>query len=219
LGIAERKEREKMRRRVEIINAAEKVFFNKGFDNTTMEDVAAKAELSKATLYLYFSKKTELCLAITVRSLKILTQMLEKIPQTQQSGIARFQAVADTFIEFYSRHLDYYNVLVNYRSHAGNCDAESTVLGDIFAENEKINVILAGIVVQGLEDRTIRPDIDPHKIAYALWGQLSGLMPNIMTSIGMTETVNRIEKYNPVEIFLYTFNLIRIGLENSNGAK
>ena len=50
LGVAERKEREKERRREDIVNAAAKVFFNKGVDHATMDDVAEAAELSKATL-------------------------------------------------------------------------------------------------------------------------------------------------------------------------
>jgi TetR/AcrR family transcriptional regulator len=50
MGITERKEREKEQRRNAIIDAAEKIFFTKGMDNSTMDDVAEEAELSKGTL-------------------------------------------------------------------------------------------------------------------------------------------------------------------------
>ena len=60
MGIAERKEREKEQRRKAILDAAEKVFFEKGLKYSTMDDVAEEAELSKGTLYLYFKNKEEL---------------------------------------------------------------------------------------------------------------------------------------------------------------
>ena len=43
MGIVERKEREKEQRRSEIIDAAERIFFSKGFETATMEDVANEA--------------------------------------------------------------------------------------------------------------------------------------------------------------------------------
>jgi len=214
MGIAERKEREKRRRKNEIIDAAERVFFRKGFDLATMEDIAEDAELSKATLYLYFHKKTELCLAITVRSLRILRQMLENVTQSGGSGIDKFQQLADVYLQFYQKHLDYFNMLANFRNHGSNCDAESSMMDEICAQNDQINQLIATVIEQGIDDHTIRNDIDSEKIAYALWGQLSGLMPNIMTSIGMTDTVNRIEKFNPFEIFHYLYNLIKNSIAN-----
>ena len=60
MGIAERKEREKQQRKEEIIQAAESVFYSLGLDQATMDDIAAKAELSKGTLYLYFRSKEDL---------------------------------------------------------------------------------------------------------------------------------------------------------------
>ena len=57
MGIQERKEREKLQRREDIIDAAEKVFFKKDLDSATMDDVANEAELSKGTLYIYFKSK------------------------------------------------------------------------------------------------------------------------------------------------------------------
>jgi hypothetical protein len=48
MGIQERKEREKERRRQQIMVAAKRVFTDKGFSRATMEDIAQEAELSPA---------------------------------------------------------------------------------------------------------------------------------------------------------------------------
>lgn len=60
MGIKERKEREKERRRHQIMVAAKRVFSAKGFSKTTIEDIAREAELSPGTLYLYFKNKDDL---------------------------------------------------------------------------------------------------------------------------------------------------------------
>ena len=57
MGIQERKQRERERRRQQIIVAAKRVFSEKGFSKSTMEDIAREAELSPGTLYLYFKNK------------------------------------------------------------------------------------------------------------------------------------------------------------------
>ncbi|MCU0492830.1 MAG: TetR/AcrR family transcriptional regulator [Chloroflexaceae bacterium] len=51
----------------QILDAALLVFARSGFDQTRMEDIAEQAGLSKATIYLYFSSKDELILALLKR--------------------------------------------------------------------------------------------------------------------------------------------------------
>jgi AcrR family transcriptional regulator len=72
MGIHERKEREKERRRQQIIVAAKAVFSEKGFSGATMEDIATEAELSPGTLYLYFKNKEELYASLSLRILQYL---------------------------------------------------------------------------------------------------------------------------------------------------
>lgn len=54
-------------RKTQIINAAEGVFTEKGFDQARMDDIAEETGLSKGTLYLYFKSKDELIIAILDR--------------------------------------------------------------------------------------------------------------------------------------------------------
>jgi AcrR family transcriptional regulator len=60
LGIAERKERERVERKTLIIRCAKECILEKGMEGVSMGEIAARAELSKATLYLYFSGKEEI---------------------------------------------------------------------------------------------------------------------------------------------------------------
>jgi len=57
MGVAERREREKTARRKAILVCAKELIVARGVEKVSMEDIAGRAELSKATLYLYFPGK------------------------------------------------------------------------------------------------------------------------------------------------------------------
>jgi AcrR family transcriptional regulator len=81
MGISERREREKDDRRRAILNSARELILLQGVERVSMEDIARKAELSKATVYLYFPGKefifNEICegaARVFVENFKPLTE-------------------------------------------------------------------------------------------------------------------------------------------------
>jgi len=81
MGISERREREKNERRQTILNCAKELILSQGVERVSMEDIAQKAELSKATVYLYFSGKevlfNEICEEAARKFLGHFTPILE----------------------------------------------------------------------------------------------------------------------------------------------
>ena len=86
MGILERKEREKERRRQQIIVAAKRVFLQKGLNKTTMEDIAKESELSPGTLYLYFKNKEELYASLSLRILQFLSIRVAQVIRVPGEG-------------------------------------------------------------------------------------------------------------------------------------
>lgn len=60
MGIAERREREKKIRQENAIEAAMELYNEEGYHSITMEKIAERSELSRATLYLYFKTKDDI---------------------------------------------------------------------------------------------------------------------------------------------------------------
>lgn len=60
MGIAERKERDKLEMRKNIIDAAMHMFMYEGYENVSIRKLADKIEYSPATIYLYYKDKDEL---------------------------------------------------------------------------------------------------------------------------------------------------------------
>ncbi|MEX0602282.1 MAG: helix-turn-helix domain-containing protein, partial [Bacteroidota bacterium] len=104
MGIPERKEREKELRREEILKAAQAIFFEKGLQNATMEEIAEAAELSKGTLYLYYSSKEDLYLAVMIRGMEILYEMFAKSVSNAPTPLHAIKALGETYLEFFNTH-------------------------------------------------------------------------------------------------------------------
>jgi AcrR family transcriptional regulator len=87
MTIEERRKREKDQRRENAINAANRLFFLKGYENVSMEDIAIEAELSKTTLYYYFNKES-LFFTVVKNGIKILGDIIvEETESMQASGV------------------------------------------------------------------------------------------------------------------------------------
>jgi AcrR family transcriptional regulator len=76
------RQRRKETRPAEIMAAALDIFVERGFASTKLDDVAARAGVSKGTLYLYFSSKEELFKAVIQQGiLPVLEQGEEMLAQ------------------------------------------------------------------------------------------------------------------------------------------
>lgn len=77
MSIEERRSKEKESRRNAILAAAEKRFAKEGFHVTTLDEVAADVDISKATIYLYFKNKEELFFSIIEEKFDKYTQSIQ----------------------------------------------------------------------------------------------------------------------------------------------
>lgn len=183
MGTQERREREKKRREEEIIDAAESVFFGKGFDNSTMDDVASAAELSKGALYKYFTSKNELCTAIVSRAMRLIIEYFEKaVGEQKLNGLERLTRLCRSFLEFYRKYPKYYCALQNYRHHRSTCGAGSSVLQETIDENTRINSIIESVLKAGMTDGSLNQEPPPSVSAAMLWGDVNGIIPSCALS-------------------------------------
>ena len=85
-----RDERKKHRfedNRLFILEAAERVFSQKGYSLTTVDEIAAEAQFSKATLYRYFKSKRDIFLDVILNSFdEVLTELKELRSKNLNAG-------------------------------------------------------------------------------------------------------------------------------------
>jgi len=101
MGISERREREKIERRNAILECARELVLAHGVENVNMEDIASKAELSKATVYLYFSSKEELLSEICEEAARKFYEHLKMFSDNGLKGIAALKFLWKGYIQLF----------------------------------------------------------------------------------------------------------------------
>jgi AcrR family transcriptional regulator len=106
MGISERREREKFERRNAILECAKELILQNGVEKLSMEDIAQKAELSKATIYLYFSGKEALLHEICEDSARIFLEHFKPIAESGLTGIRALQSFWQGYLELFGSSHD-----------------------------------------------------------------------------------------------------------------
>jgi AcrR family transcriptional regulator len=101
MGIIERREREKTERRKAILSCARELILINGAQRVSMEDVARKAEISKATVYLYFSSKEILLNEICEEAARGFMGYLNTIQKAGLTGIAALKHIWRGYVELF----------------------------------------------------------------------------------------------------------------------
>ena len=101
MGITERREREKIERRKTILNSAKKLILTQGVEHVSMEDIARKAELSKATVYLYFSGKEVLLNEICEEAARDFLEHFIPLLETGFNGITALKHFWRGYVELF----------------------------------------------------------------------------------------------------------------------
>ena len=179
MGINERKEKEKEIRRNDIIEAAERIFFTKGYDNATMDDVAKEAEFSKRTIYVYFNSKEQIYFEIMTKGYKLLISMLKDDSQKEKAcnAIEELRQISLTLYKFSKEYPEYFKAIMEYEN--GELDFQKGIPDNsrekCYALGEEILGYLTRALQKGIEENLIRSDLDAVKTALVLWACMIGV--------------------------------------------
>ncbi len=106
-----RKEREKLRKNQEIIEASIKVFSDKGFYGATMQDIAKAAEMGVGTLYQYFKNKDDLYYnAILYKFNEFHQFYIEKL-KDEHNFIDSISSIIMAWIEYFANNKDFFEIV------------------------------------------------------------------------------------------------------------
>jgi len=160
-----RRERRKESRPGELLDAALDLFVEHGFAATRLEDIAARAGVSKGTLYLYFDSKEALFQALVRRNLLPLIERFRLASETSElpSAVLIERTLRGWWVEFGGTRLAGLAKLVV--SEAGNFPEVARFFDDEVVR--PTHALLAAIVGRGIARGEFRP-VDLEAAAY-LW--------------------------------------------------
>jgi AcrR family transcriptional regulator len=176
MGIQERKEREKERRKQQIIVAAKRVFSEKGFSKSTMEDIASEAELSPGTLYLYFKNKEELYASLSLRILQYMNIRVQHVnDEVGLDPIQKMGALQEALLDVYDFDSSTIINLFHLQSSETLKNLSPDFLDEINELSRKSIGGIANIINEGVE-KGLFIDEHPYALADILWSLFSGVI-------------------------------------------
>jgi len=107
-----RKEREKLRNREAILEAAVHLFAQNGFTETKLEDVATLAEFGKGTLYNYFENKDDLLSSAFEYAIARVIQYLDERLADVSDPLDRLRLIVNAQFEYYRDEGDFLKVVM-----------------------------------------------------------------------------------------------------------
>ncbi len=176
MSTVSRREKEKQQRRNDIIEAAEELFDAKGFESTTIEEIARKTELSKGTIYLYFQSKDELLLEVCAKGIMGFRQDLEAAANSKRSIDNKIKAVCAAYIDYFIKVPHIFRVLHDTLTERLRNNLSGETMSLINWTIVEVLKFSSAIVQQGIDSGKFRSDIDPYSFSIAVWQMSSGLL-------------------------------------------
>jgi AcrR family transcriptional regulator len=175
--VAERRQEEKDRRRGEIIDAAIEVYREVDWDGVTIDQVAKRARLSRALVYVYFKDKEELHAAIVLRAFELLNTRFTEAAGRARLGIDKIEAIGRAYVAFAHELPHYFDACARFEACAPPTEDPQTPFVECFDAGGRLHQIVVAAILQGQSDGSVRTDLgDPKVSAIALWGFSHGLI-------------------------------------------
>ncbi len=181
-----RREREKKARLDGIIETAEAVFSEKGYENASMDEIARASEFTKRTLYKYFVNKEDLFFAVIRGCFQKLSAYLESSLRSGKSGREKLKAGFAAYYRF-SRENQAKFRLMNYIGFAKSDGVDVPNYRSFISVDDEIFKGVMRVIDEGKADGSIRRDLDTAHFAYSMVFLVTGFL-NELSLTGRTFT-------------------------------
>ncbi|GAB3591789.1 TetR/AcrR family transcriptional regulator [Angustibacter peucedani] len=152
-----------------LLEVAVRVYTERGFDGTSMGDLADAAGLSKSTLYHHVESKEQLLRLALDRAVEPLFAVVDEPAAREGRAIDRLEHVVRREVAVLVERLPYVTLLLRVR---GNSETERWALG----QRRRFDHLVRGLVEEAAADGDVRADVDPGLVARLLFGLINSLV-------------------------------------------
>ena len=127
-------------RREQLIDVARRLFAEKGFEGTSVEEIAARAEVSKPVVYEHFGGKEGLYAVVVDREVGYLLAKIEGALADASRSRELVEQAALALLDYVETHTDGFRILVRDSSVASSSGSFASLLSDIASQVEGLLV-------------------------------------------------------------------------------
>jgi AcrR family transcriptional regulator len=165
----------------ELLAVVTQEFIARGYDATSMEDLARATGLTKSAIYHHVAGKEALLRLAVERATDALFAVLKEDQSQHGRAVDRLEHVVRRSAEVLVEQLPYVTVLLRVR---GNTEAERWALD----RRREFDARLSEIVRAAIDEGDVRADLDPRLVTRLLFGMVNSLVewyrPGGLTSPG-----------------------------------
>ena len=152
-----------------VLGGAVKVFNERGYDGTSMEDLSRELGITKSAIYHHVASKEELLRLATGRALDGLFAVLDEISALDAPAVTRLEELTRRSVLLLVAELPFVTLLLRVR---GNTTVERQAL----ARRRSFDAAVADLVTQARDEGDLRPDVDPVLVARLLYGMINSVV-------------------------------------------
>jgi AcrR family transcriptional regulator len=169
MTISARKERQKEELKAKILQAAKALFMEKGFEETSIRNIAEKIEYSPTTIYLYFKDKDEIFHALHTEGFTLLNQYFRPLAHVADP-FERLKAMNKVYVNFAKENGEFYDLMFIINSPMKSVEKEE---GD-WKEGRRAFEFLIGTVNECIE-KGYFAGMNPEILAFTVWSTVHGI--------------------------------------------
>ena len=172
----EKRKKEKENRKNTILRAARRLFFDRGFKSVTVDNIAAKSEVSKGSIYLCFESKEEIYAQILISDNIALYERIKNFSATEASASQLLLEFARIYVDYFLNDNELFRILMTFMLQTGQMnltEKQNTEL--IRSTNENIKII-SEIIQKGIDSGEFSPIDNIRQMQNAIWGMLNGVI-------------------------------------------
>jgi len=160
-------------KQIQILEAAENLFAQKGFDGTSVRDIAEEAGVNLAMISYYFGSKEKLFEAMFAYRAGAYRLQIENILQKKELGpMERINLLADQYIDKFTRQQCFHRVMVREQMAEKN-EFITQQINELKTRNQ---AMIRELIAEGQEKGVFRNDIDIPLMMATLTGTISQLV-------------------------------------------
>ncbi len=175
MEILSRREREKKVREEEILTAAEGIFFEKGFHDTSMDEIAKAAQFSKKTLYQYFINKEDLYFSVALREFRQVLAYFEAGMRSGKTGLEKIRRLGEAYYAYYKDFPQAF-ALINYCQFIPMPRDSISRYGELAELRNHLFRLFAAALEEGKTDGSIRRDLNTEDTVNSLFMLVTGFL-------------------------------------------
>lgn len=152
-----------------LLDIAARLFHERGYDGTTMDDLARKLGVTKSAIYYHVRSKEELLQRSVDRALDGLFAVADEVQRSDGPAIDQLERLVRGSVAVLVERLPFVTVLLRVR---GNSKVER----DALQRRRAFDHLVSDLVVRAEAEGDILPDVDPAMTARLLFGMVNSLI-------------------------------------------